>query len=106
MARNNGQPVDESGIELRHFLVELCPTPTEWGGPAEVAAKARAGSLSVNRRGAPVALVRSVYAPESDSLFLVYRASTEDAVVEAARAADLCVISVSVGLPAAGGGGR
>ena len=89
----------------RHFLVELNRPHEGWQAVAEVTARARS-SAPVQNSGNAARLVRSVYAPESDSLFLVYRGTTAQAVLEAVRGADLDPLSVSAALDAIDGGRR
>lgn len=99
----------ESSEAPRHFLVELLSFDGRWDQVADVTARARMAATSLRRQGSDVRFVRSVYAPESDSLFLVYQATSEDAVSVAASDANLGSARVSAALsgdveaPAAGG---
>ena len=81
----------------RHYLVEL-DTSGSLGSVPEVTARARAAVSRARGRGAEISLVRSVYAPESDSLFLVYQASSEDAVLSATVDAQLLTARISSSL--------
>jgi hypothetical protein len=89
----------------RHYLVEL-RRPREGWSVAEVTGRARSAAVTTDLSGVDVQFVRSVYAPESDSLFLVYRAATEAAVVVAVRAAALEPIASSAALETTDGGCR
>ncbi|HUR16846.1 MAG TPA: hypothetical protein VMZ33_06150 [Candidatus Limnocylindrales bacterium] len=84
----------------RHFLVELTRPAAGWALLADVTARARSAASAVRGLGAQVSLVRSVYAPESDSLFLVYMAESEDAVWVALRGAELSPLGVSTAIVA------
>ena len=90
----------------RHFLVELNRPSEGWQVVSDVTARARSAATNVRRGGTDVRLVRSVYAPESDSLFLVYRATNEDAVMVAVRGAQLSTSHVSAAIGAVDGGRR
>ena len=90
----------------RHFLVELNRPSEGWQVVSDVTARARSAATVVRRGGTDVRLVRSVYAPESDSLFLVYRATTEDAVLVAVQGAELSPTHVSAAIDAVDGGRR
>jgi len=83
--------------KTRHFLLEL-DTDGSLESVPEVTARARAAVMRARGRGADISFVRSVYAPESDSLFLVYRASSQDAVLSAASDAQLLTARVSSAL--------
>jgi len=89
----------------RHFLVELNRPDEGWQDVAEVTARARLAAPT-SPSGSGARFVRSVYAPESDSLFLVYRGATAKAVLETVRAADLDPLGASAALDSVGGGRR
>ena len=89
----------------RHYLVELAARERSWGDMASVTSRARAAAGRLLLVGSAVTFVRSVYAPESDSLFLVYQATSEAAVLAATRDAELEPISVSAAIAAVDGGG-
>lgn len=97
-----------SSEALRHFLVELSSFDGRWDQVADLAARARQAATRLRRHGTDVRFVRSVYAPETDSLFLVYQASNESAVAAAASDANLGTARVSAAIngeldaPAAG----
>ena len=99
----------DSSEALRHFLVELPSFDGRWDQVADLTARARQAATRLRRQGTDVRFVRSVYAPESDSLFLVYQATSEDAVAVAAGDANLgtarvsAAISGDIDAPAAGG---
>jgi hypothetical protein len=91
--------------DSQHFFLELTSGDEGWQDLSAIAARARSAALDHSRSGASdVLFVRSVYAPESNSLFLVYRASSKEAVLAAARAADLTPRGVSPAIDAADGG--
>jgi hypothetical protein len=66
----------------------------------ELTARARRASDEVHREGTPVRFVRSVFVPEDDTCFYLFRAVSADAVREAATRAELTFGGVSQTLEA------
>ncbi len=88
----------------RHYLVQLTSNDGSWHDVTELTSRVRSAVTRARRDGTEVAFVRSVYAPESNALFLVYQATTEEAVFAAAHGAGLWPASVSAAIEAVDGG--
>ena len=78
------------GIEaLAYYTVELACPQGGWSRLPQLAAHARQTSERLTREGTPVRFLRSVFVPEDETCFYVYKAGSLDAVREAARLAQL-----------------
>ena len=93
-----------TSAQSRYYLVELTQPDGGWEQLAELTDRVRAAAGRMRSSGNDVRFVRSVYAPESDSVFLVYRAMTEESVIAAAADAGLARTRVSVGISTVDGG--
>jgi hypothetical protein len=71
--------------ELKPFLVELRPPAIGWYDIQSIGARSRAICSQLREGGTPVRFLRSLFVPEDDTCFLLYRAESAKAVAEAAR---------------------
>jgi hypothetical protein len=90
----------------RHFLVELDAENGAWADVAEIAGRARHSAAQARAHGIDVRFVRSIYAPESNALFLVYWAANAEIARGAAQDADLRLAAVTAALSPRDGGSR
>jgi hypothetical protein len=71
------------------YLAELYQTSVESGDLSEAATRARAAASELAKAGTRVRYVRSVFVPADETWFLLYEASTEADVREAAGKAGI-----------------
>ena len=74
---------------MTEFLLETYVSRSTGNGMAADVERARLAADAVRREGRPVELLRTIFVPEDETCFFVYRASSADDVREAARRADL-----------------
>jgi hypothetical protein len=74
---------------VAEFLLELYVARGDASAVAGDADRARRAAEELRRSGTSVRYVRSIYIPEDDTCFLVYEASSRDAVRDAAERASL-----------------
>ena len=72
-----------------HFVVEFAPPSSGWLTLRELAEGARRTAEDMSAEGTPVRFLRSIFVPEDDTCFFLYRARTREIVHEAARRAEL-----------------
>jgi hypothetical protein len=80
---------------LRYYTIELTRSAHGWRRLQELAAHARQASEQMRLEGVRVRFLRFVYVPEEEACFYLFRATSEEAVREAARRADLAFDRVS-----------
>lgn len=80
------------------YLVELAAPPGGWETMQELTARARAGADALSARGPRVRFLRSIYVPEDGSCFFLYEAESSQLAGEAARQAELDVLTVGEAL--------
>jgi hypothetical protein len=66
------------------------------------AERARREAERISREGTAVRFVRSIFVPEDETCFYLYEAESPDAVLEAARRAELRVDRIAETLPGRG----
>ena len=76
---------------LGHYLVELHRPASGWELLQETAARARESADGLRAEGTPVRMLRSIFVPDNDSCFLLYEATSAEAVREAGRRAALAI---------------
>jgi len=69
------------------FLLEAYVARASIGGPAEVAARARAVAAAMRREGRQIRVIRSFFMPADELWFCLYEAASVDDVTEASRRA-------------------
>jgi Protein of unknown function (DUF4242) len=74
-----------------YYTVKLTPPADGWARLPQLTERARSVSAELRAEGIEVRLVRSVFVPEDESCFYLFRAASADAVLEAARRAGLRV---------------
>jgi len=74
---------------MTEFLLETYVSRSTGDGMAADVERARRAADAVRREGRSVELLRTIFVPEDETCFFVYRASSADDVREAARRADL-----------------
>lgn len=81
---------------MAEFLVEsyVSRTDADGGGVARRAKRAREAADALNREGATIRYVRSMFVPAEETAFHVYEAASADEVREAARRAAIEIESV------------
>jgi Protein of unknown function (DUF4242) len=78
------------GIEtLAYYTLELSRPAGGWDQLAQLTRHARQASEQMLAEGIPVRFLRSIFVPESDACFYLYRAASVGAVREAAERAAL-----------------
>jgi len=70
---------------MNEFLVELYVSKTNGGAAADRWHRLRRAAAEVTAEGRPVRLVRSIFVPEDETCFLLFKAEAADAVRETAR---------------------
>lgn len=70
---------------MAEFLVEHYVARGDVGAIARGAKGARLAAEALTRRGTPVRYVRSIFIPEDETCFVLYEATSAEAVREAAR---------------------
>jgi hypothetical protein len=74
---------------MAEFIVELYVSRTEGDRVGRDERQAREAAAELTAEGTPVRLLRSIYVPEDETCFLLYEASSVDAVHAAAHRAAL-----------------
>jgi len=74
---------------MAEFLLETYVSRSMGDGMTADVERARRAADAVRREGRSVELLRTIFVPEDETCFFVYRASSADDVREAARRADL-----------------
>lgn len=74
---------------MAEYLVEVYQPRHAPGGPAHRSAKVSAAAAQVSREGASVRLERSIFLPDEETCFYLFRAQSGDAVRETTRRAGL-----------------
>jgi Protein of unknown function (DUF4242) len=74
---------------MAEFVVEFYASRSDTADVKRRAQRARLAADALTREGKPVRFVRSIYVPEDETCFLLYEATSCDAVREAAARADL-----------------
>ena len=74
---------------MREFLVELYAARADRDAVSCDAHQVRLAAEALTRGGTPVRLLRSIFVPEDETCFLLYEATTAEAVREAASRACL-----------------
>lgn len=74
---------------MAEFLVELYVSCTDGDSVARDELRAREAAETLTAEGTRVRLLRSIYVPEDETCFFLYRAASIEAVHEAARRAAL-----------------
>jgi hypothetical protein len=78
-------------MQVARYTVELRPPEAGWQGLQQATARARQTADEMEREGAEVRFLRSIFVPESDACFFLYESSSADSVREAATRAELGV---------------
>ena len=73
------------------YLVERYVSRSESEGLKSGCERARRAAEELSREGTSVLLVRSIFVPEDETCFYLYEAESSEAVLEAARRAELRV---------------
>ena len=76
---------------MAEYLVERYVSRSDAEALQLGAGRARREAERLSREGTPVRLVRSIFVPEDETCFYLYEAESSDAVIEAARRAELRV---------------
>jgi hypothetical protein len=71
------------------FLVELYIARTDPGAVERAAERVHLAAEEQRRRGTPVRYLRSIFVPEDETCFMLFEATSADAVRDAASAATL-----------------
>jgi hypothetical protein len=74
---------------MAEFLIELYVSCLDGDAVARGERRARDAAVELTAEGTRVRLLRSIYVPEDETCFLLFRAGSIDAVREAARRAEL-----------------
>jgi hypothetical protein len=74
---------------VSQFLLEVYVSRANPGAVDERANRARAAAEAVTLEGTPVRYLRSIFVPDDETCFLLYEASSADAVRAAAERANL-----------------
>jgi Protein of unknown function (DUF4242) len=74
---------------MPEFLVELYVPRTDGGGAERGAERARSAAEELTREGTPVQYLRSIFVPEDETCFFLFKAPSVEAVHEAARRGEL-----------------
>jgi hypothetical protein len=83
-----GMP-ENAGVQPARYLLELVRPADGWPDLQALVGRAREAAAGATHAGDRVRLLRSIYVPEDESCFLLYEASSPDAVVGAAGRAGL-----------------
>jgi hypothetical protein len=76
---------------MAEYLAERYVSRTDAAALQDAAERARREAEQLSREGTRVRFVRSIFVPEDETCFYLYEAESSDAVLEAARRADLRV---------------
>ena len=74
---------------MAEFLIELYVSCLDGDAVSRDECRAREAAATLTAEGTRVRLLRSIYVPEDETCFLLFRAGSIDAVREAARRAAL-----------------
>jgi hypothetical protein len=74
---------------MAEYLVELYVSRSDAGALERDAEYARLAAEALTREGTPVSYLRSIFVPEDETCFLLYRAVAAADVAEAARRASI-----------------
>jgi Protein of unknown function (DUF4242) len=74
---------------MADYLLELYISRTDPGAVERGAERARLAAEQLTHEGVPVRFVRSIFVPEDETCFLLYRAESAEAVRDAVRRASL-----------------
>jgi hypothetical protein len=89
---------------MREFIAEQYRSRTETNAAEHGASAARLGAEQLTREGTPVEFVRSIFIPEDETCFYIYKAESIEAVRAAAARTPLRFERVSeavteIGMP-------
>jgi hypothetical protein len=84
---------------MPEFLVELYVSQADASSAAPATELARQAAEALSAQGAAIRYVRSIYVPDDETCFHLYRAGSVDAVREAACRAGLPVERISQAVP-------
>lgn len=78
-----------------YFTVEVACPDEGWSRLPHLTAQARHASEELEREGVSVRFLRSIFVPEDETCFYLYRADSAEVVSEAVRRAELSVEHVA-----------